>query len=158
MKFRAVMTAGLVLCGAAVMPALAQGDDTVPLGITVKHGWTRQTTEAGKTTPAYFTIHNAGTAPDTLVSTSCPIAHHTLLLDRSGQPVGGLVIKPGETLTLAPDQTHLMLQQNRFRFYAHAMIPCSVDFLDAGKVILYLHVEPNGAKGYEQARRPIVKN
>ncbi|MCW8306370.1 copper chaperone PCu(A)C [Acidiphilium sp. PA] len=158
MKFLAAMTAGLVLCGAAAMPALAKSDETVPLGMTVGHGWTRQTKARGQTTPAYFTIHNAGTTPDTLVSTSCPIAHHTLLLDRSGQAVGGLVIKPGETVTLAPDRTHLMLQQNRFRFYAHAMIPCSVDFLDAGKVILYLHVEPDDAKAYEQVRRPIVKN
>ncbi len=158
MNVRLQIIAVIAALGAAMTPSLAQNANTAPLGITIDHGWTRITTESGKSTPAYFTIHNAGTTPDTLVSTTCPIAHHTLLLDPTGQPLGAIVIKPGQTLMLAPKDTHLMLQQNRFRFYAHAMIPCSVDFLDAGKLILYLHVEPDKAVGYEQARRPIVKN
>ncbi|MGC9270082.1 copper chaperone PCu(A)C [Acidiphilium sp.] len=138
--------------------ALAQSGSAVPAGITLDHGWTVVTTAPGRTTPAYFSIHNAGTTPDTLVSTTCPIAHHTLMLDAAGAPLGAMAIKPGQTVTLAPGGVHLMLQQNRFRFYTHAMIPCSVDFLNAGKIILYLHVEADGSTGFEPARRPIVKN
>jgi copper(I)-binding protein len=162
MNFRVWVIAAMVVLGTAsalvLAPAFAQYAGAVPAGITIDQGWTRMSTAPGKTTPAYFRIHNAGAAPDTLVSTTCPIAHHTLLLDQAGQQLGAIVIKPGQTLTLTPKALHLMLQDNRFRFYAHAMIPCSVDFLDAGKLILYLHVEPDSADGYQQARRSIVRN
>lgn len=159
-RIRRVAGAGLAiaLTLGVIGTASAQETNPSPIGIKVDRGWTTVTTAAGKTTPAYFAIHNEGTTPDTLVSTTCPIAHHTVLYDASGHPLGAIVIKPGQTITMGPDGLHLMLQANRYRFYAHGMIPCSVDFLDAGKLIMYLHVEPHGAKGYERVRRPVIKN
>lgn len=148
---------GLVLAALAA-PAFAQTAANVMPGITVGQGWTRVTREAGKSTPGFFTIHNDGLTPDTLVSTSCPVAHRTVLLDRTGKAIGAIRIKPGQTVTLAPDGAHLMLEQNRFRFYASGLIPCSIDFLGAGKMILYLHVEPDNAKTYHPAHRAIVKD
>ncbi|MDD2876225.1 MAG: copper chaperone PCu(A)C [Acidiphilium sp.] len=161
MIHRAIRTTAALLLGLTIpviTPAFAQDVNPVPPGITVGHGWTYLSTADGKSTPAYFTIHNAGSTPDTLVSTSCPVAHHTVLLDPSGKTLGAITINPGQTIMFSPSGTHLMLEQNRFRFYAHAMIPCSVDFLSAGKLIIYLHVEPDSAKTYEQARRPIVND
>lgn len=149
---------GLAVTATAAAQTKMPGTQVSPLGVVVDHGWTTLTTEAGDTTAGYFRVHNVGATPDTLLSTSCPIAHHTVLLDGSGKKLGGIVIKPGETLTMAPGGMHLMLTRNRYRFYAHGMIPCSVDFLDAGKLILYLHVEQPGAKAYEQVRRPVIKD
>lgn len=157
MKYIQFVSLCLIAAGLSA-PAFAQTTASVLPGITVDHGWTRITREAGRSTPAFFTIRNDGIAPDTLVSTSCAVAHRTILLDRTGKTIGAIKIKPGQTITLKPGGTHLMLEQNRFRFYARGLIPCSVDFLGAGKMILYLHVEPDNAKAYHPARRAIVKD
>ena len=159
MMYKKYLIFGLTIAGLA-LPAFSRAQNNVGVlpGITVGQGWTRLSTEAGKSTPAFFTIHNGGLTPDTLVSTTCPVAHRTILLDRSGKTLGAIEIKPGETITLTPQGQHLMLEQNRFRFYARALIPCSVDFLGAGEMILYLHVEPDDAKTYHPAHRPVVKD
>lgn len=148
----------VVLAVAGMGVAGAQAPAAGPAGITVGHGWTRLTTAAGQTTPAYLTIRNGGRQPDTLVSATCPVAHRTVLLDATGKPEGAVAIRPGQTVRLSPAGQHLMLERNRFRFYAHAMIPCSVDFVNAGRMIVYLHVEPANARSYRPVRRPVVKN
>lgn len=145
----------LLLVPSVMRQAAAQNASIVLPGIKVSQGWTTITKKSGKSTPAYFTIHNSGLTPDTLVSISCSIAHRTTLIGKSGDEIGAIPIKPGQTLTLKPGGTHLMLEQNRFRFYTHAMIPCSADFLGAGTMLLYLHVQPDDATSFQPPRNQI---
>lgn len=138
------------------VPAFAQ-TGTAPLpGVTVGQGWTRATSDAGTSVPGFFTIHNTGLTADTLVSASCPIARRTALLDASGKTVNAVTIAPGQTVSLAPGGLHLMLDQNRFQFYPRGLIPCSLDFLGAGEMILYLRVEPANAKAYQSSHQATV--
>lgn len=155
--FKCNLTA-LALAAASFLPVAARAQSTVPPGVTVDQGWTTATTAPGKSTPAYFTLRNSGLTPDTLVSITCPIAHRTELVGASGKAVGGMPVKPGETLRFTPSGTHLVLQRTRFRFYAHAMIPCSAEFLGAGTMLLYLHVESANAKAYRATGRIPIRN
>ena len=68
----------------------------------------------------YFTIANAATLPDTLISVSTAVGTaslHTVVTDSSGvtrmQPLAGLVIPAGASVGLAPGGYHVMLTELR---------------------------------------------
>lgn len=120
-------------------------------GVTVGKGWTRTTPGANHDAPAYFTIHNTSDTADTLLSATCPIARDTQLVGADDRPVNGITIKAGATLTLDPGGTHVLLEKNRFRLFPKALVPCSVNFRNAGSMMLYLHVEPHNARTYHKS-------
>ena len=132
----------LIFCLLLPGVAAAQG---VPR-ISISHGWTRVTTKAGGSARGFLTLRNGGTSADLLQSVACPIAGRTTIHDAANHVVPGLPLQPGETLRLAPDGPHLVLAETHFQFYPRALIPCSAVFRDAGTMVIYLHVEPAGAK------------
>lgn len=153
--FRAVArpAASFLLAAGLLAADGAQAQDaasSVP-GVTVGKGWIHTTSGPGADAAAYFTIRNTGTA-DTLVSATCPIARKTELVGADGKPVAAIAIGAGATLTLAPGGTHILLERNRFRLFPKATLPCSVNFRDAGSMMLYLHVEPENASSYQKSR------
>lgn len=149
-RFLPTIAACLAL-GVLAGPAAAQTAGGAVQTVTVEKGWTHTTARPGVNAAGFFTIHNGSSSPDTLVSASCPIAHQTELVDGGGNKVDSLTIRPGETLALSTATAHLILKDNRFRLYPKATVPCSVDFRNAGKMILYLFVEPKNAGRYHKA-------
>lgn len=118
-------------------------------GITINHGWTTATSNPGGIAHGFFTIHNAGPAPDVLTRVTCPVARKTVIQDARRHDVANLLIKTGQTIQLTPAGLHLVLEHLHFRFHPQADIPCSAVFRDAGTMIIYLHVEPAGATSYQ---------
>lgn len=150
LKYLPILAAAVAL-GVVSRPAQAQETGNSISGVTVAGGWIHTTAKAGGNAAGFFTIQNTGQTADTLVSASCPIAHSTELVDGSGNKVDAVEIKAGKTLKLTDDTAHIMLRKNRFRLFPKAMVPCSVDFRNAGKMILYLYVEPKNAGNYHRA-------
>lgn len=143
--------AGLAIALAAGLPALtgvaraqttAASPNAALPGIQVDQGWTRPTRSKGKAAPAFFSIRNTGMTADTLISATCPIAEHTVMLGGAGNPIGAIPIKSGETLHLHLTGPHLVLEDTHFRLFPNAVVPCTVNFLSAGQMMIYLKVRP----------------
>lgn len=135
----------LALTGVAQAQTTSASPNATLPGIQVDHGWTRPTRIKGKAAPAFFTIRNTGITPDTLISATCPIAEHTVMLGGAGNPIGAIPVKPGETLHLDLTGPHIVLEDMHFRLFPNAVVPCTVSFLSAGQLMVYLKVRPETA-------------
>lgn len=102
------MTLALVLGGPGA--ALAADAEIGPFKISNAHA--PATAEGAKDAPGYFTVTNTGSAPDTLIGGSFADANRLAIVSGAGKATrdipGGLVIKPGETITLSPSGPHIM--------------------------------------------------
>ena len=139
----------LALAGFLVLDAAQAAGP--PAGITISQGWTNETAKAHSAVQGFFTIHNAGAAPDVLISVSCPVARETLIENGQNHDVSGIPVSAGQSIQLTPSGMHLVLQHTHFRFYLQADIPCNAVFRDAGTLMVYLHVEPATASSYHLA-------
>jgi copper(I)-binding protein len=122
-----------------------------PAGITIGQGWTNQTAKPHSLARGFFTIHNAGAAPDVLTSVTCPVARETMIQNGQNHDVAGIAVGAGQSIQLTPAGMHLVLNHTHFRFYSEADIPCNVVFRNAGTLMVYLHVEPATASSYHPA-------
>jgi hypothetical protein len=131
------------LAGALVVgpPAAAAGGfDVGPLHIG--DPWIRTTPNAAPTAAGYLTVTNHGRASDRLLGGATPLAGsiepHTMSMSggvmRMRLAEGGLEIRPGATLTLAPGGDHLMLIGPRRPFRAGEHVPATLRFARAGQV------------------------
>jgi periplasmic copper chaperone A len=102
---------------AQVSPTLAADYDVG--SIHIAQPWSRATPKGATAGAGYMTITNKGTTPDKVscvsddASSQCEI--HSMTMEggvMKMRPVeGGLEIKPGETVTLAPSGFHVMFRQ-----------------------------------------------
>jgi copper(I)-binding protein len=96
----------------------------------------------------YFTVHNAGTAPDRLVGIATPLAGSGEVHEMSMQGAvmtmralpEGVEIPAGGTVVLQPGGLHLMFMQVATPFKAGSTVPVTLTFQKAGKVELALPV------------------
>ena len=97
------------------------------------------TPEAGA---AYFSLHNAGSSADTLVSVSTPIAAKTGIHGMMGNSGGGMTplavvpIPPGATVQLKPGGMHLMFENMNDLPKAGSRLSLTLTFSAAGAVTL----------------------
>ena len=121
----ALLAAFVILSGTSF--ALAQSDLVVagcPTGqsfvtgsITVAGAYARATPKGAPTAGAYFTVANAGAAPDTLVGASSgaasDLALHEMKMNGNVMEMdplaGGVAIPAGASVSLDPMSDHLML-------------------------------------------------
>ena len=86
--------------------------DYVVGAIQIAHPWAPATPEGAKAAPGYLTLTNTGREPDRLISGSFVDAGRVEIVSGGGRATqaiaGGLVIAPGETVTLTPTGPHLM--------------------------------------------------
>ena len=136
----------LALAGFLVLDAAQAAGP--PAGITIGQGWTNQTAKPHSTARGFFTIHNAGAAPDVLTSVTCPVARETVIQNGRNHDVPGILVGAGQDIQLTPAGMHLVLDYTHFRFYPQADIPCNAVFRNAGTLMVYLHVEPASASSY----------
>lgn len=152
-----LMSAGMI--GAVAIAALAlvapAHAESVKAGdLVISQPWTRATAGGAKVGGGYLTIENKGTVADKLVGGSTDAAGkleiHQMSMSNGVmkmRPVeGGLEIKPGQTVKLAPGSYHLMLVDLKHPFKQGETVPVTLDFEKAGKVAVSLEVEGIGAQ------------
>jgi len=118
-----------------------------PGRVTVTGAWVRAAAVAGQTTAAYFTIANATTIGDALLSVSTPAAgmaqiHETTM--SSGMmgmhEVPRVDVPAGGTVQFAPGGYHVMLMSLAAPLDAGASVELTLAFEHAGKVVIKAEV------------------
>ena len=144
--------AALLLIGAAsVTPGLAE--DFKVGDLQIAHPWSRATPGGAKVAAGYLVITNTGTTADTLVGGTTTVAgkvevHEMSMKDNvmTMRPVsGGLVIAPGQSVTLAPGGYHLMFFDLKSPLKEGGRLAATLEFAKAGKVDLTFDVQGIGA-------------
>jgi periplasmic copper chaperone A len=151
MTMRTLIPVIFVLAQLAVAPTLAADYDVGSMHIA--QPWSRATPKGATTGAAYMTITNKGTTPDRVscvssdASAQCQI--HSMTMEggvMKMRPVeGGLEIKPGETVTLAPSGFHMMLVTLKHPLEAGQMVKATLKFDKAGTVDVEYPVMAIGA-------------
>jgi copper(I)-binding protein len=123
--------------------------------LMIMEPWSRATPPGAQTGAGYLTMMNHGTAPDSLLGGSTPVAakleiHQTTITSGivSMRPAADGVPIPGEsTVTLKPESGyHLMLIGLKAPLNAGTHIPVTLNFAKAGAVSVDFTVEPLGAR------------
>lgn len=145
----------------AAGPAFAE--DFTAGSLKIGHPWSRATPNGAKVAGGYLSVTNAGSEPDTLTGGTFDEAGGVELHSMSMEggvmkmaPVeGGLVIKPGETVTLKPGGYHLMFTGLKDPLKKGDTVKGTLTFAKAGTVPVAFTVEslaakaPGGAGGME---------
>jgi periplasmic copper chaperone A len=146
----------LLLAAALCMWGGAAAAETYTLGaIEIANPWARATPKGAPVGGAYMTITNKGTESDRLVGASMPVAGlaqvHQMIMNNgvmTMRPVdGGLEIKPGQTVTLAPGSFHIMMMGLKQPMAQGDHVKATLAFAKAGKLDLEFVVESMGAQG-----------
>jgi len=148
MKFTAVFAT--VLCLAALP---AQAAEVTVGSLKISAPWARATPKGASVGGVYMTITNTGTVPDRLTGGSTAVASrfevHEMKMDNGVmkmRPVeGGIVIKPGQSVTLAPNGYHVMLMGMNQPLTQGQHFKATLQFEKAGKVDVDFAVEGIGA-------------
>ena len=121
--------------------------------LTVGHPYAIETPATAKSAAGYFSVTNAGSAPDRLVAVEAevPAELHATETDAAGvtrmTAVGALEVPPGETVTLAPRGLHVMFTGLTAPWRAGDHVPVTLVFETAGAIPVVFNVEPRkGAK------------
>ena len=116
--------------------------------------WSRATPSGAKVAAGYLTIENKGSAPDRLVSASASIGKAEIheMATTNGvmtmRPLeSGLVIAPGQKVTLAPGGIHLMLTDLKEPLKEGEMLRVTLKFEKAGPLDATFHIRSFGAQG-----------
>jgi copper(I)-binding protein len=138
---------------ALLLPAGAADYDVGSIHISTP--WARATPKGAATGAAYMTVTNNGTASDRLncvsddASAQCQI--HSMIMENGVmimRPVeGGLEIKPGETVTLAPGGFHIMLLDLKAPLEQGKTLKAKLKFDHAGPVDVEFPIAAVGAPG-----------
>lgn len=118
----------------------------------IDHPWSRQTPPGARVGAGYVTITNTGTEPDRLIGGNAAISDgfeiHSSATEngvaRMRRLAEGIAIAPGETMTLAPMGTHVMLTGLRAPIAAGQLFEGTFVFERAGSVAVSFRAEPLG--------------
>jgi copper(I)-binding protein len=144
---------GIFVAGAIVLSSTAYADDYKVGALEIDHPWSRAVPKGATVAAGYMTIRNTGAEPDRLVSGSTPVASkfivHEMSMDKGVmkmRPVqGGLEIKPGETVELKPQSSHVMITGLKQPIEKGKPFKASLVFEKAGAVEVDFSVEGVGA-------------
>lgn len=154
----------------STMPFLvfaAQAADDYDVGsIHISQPWARATPKGASAGAGYMTITNKGTTPDRVscvssdASARCQI--HSMTLEggvMKMRPVeGGLEIKPGETVKLAPASFHIMFVDLTHPLLQGQIVKATLKFENAGAIdveypIVGIGAMAPGAAGSDQGMK-----
>lgn len=143
------LAAAALVAATAVPIASAQSGD-----VAVTAAWTRAVGATAPTAAGYMTLRNRGAAPDRLVGAHTPAAgsveFHEQRMDEGVMRMrplpDGILLLPGETLTLRPGGIHLMLVGPTRALARGERVPLTLRFEHAGEVRVELSVEAAGAR------------
>jgi copper(I)-binding protein len=136
----AALASQLVLAQLTTVPARAADYDVGSIHISTP--WARATPKGASAGAGYMTLTNKGTASDWVscvsddASAQCQI--HSMTMDNGVmkmRPVeGGLEIKPGETVTLAPGGFHIMFVDLQHALEQGQSVKATLKFDHAGTI------------------------
>lgn len=119
--------------------------------------WSRATPGEAPNGVVYVTIKNTGTEPDRLTGVESPAANQAQIHDMKVEGdvssmwlIGEMDIPAGQTVTLAPDHTHIMLMGLKKPLELGQTFPLTLTFEKAGSVTVEVTVEPAGAMAPSQ--------
>jgi len=135
----------------AALPSVAHGYKAGDLEIG--HPWARATPGGAKIGGGYVSVTNNGTTPDRLVgatfSDSDHVEIHEMRMDDGVMKMrplpDGVEIKPGETIKLSPENSHLMLMGLKAPLKQGDKIKGQLTFEKAGTVDVEFKIESIGA-------------
>ena len=143
-----------VLAAIAAVAALAGGAGAHEYkagDLEIGHPYAIETPAGAKSGAGYLSISNAGSGPDRLlrVEADFPMVQvHTTETDAAGvarmSAVEGLVIPPGQTVTLAPGGMHVMFMGLTAPWTEGEKIPATLVFERAGAVEVTFYVQARG--------------
>jgi len=144
--------AALLAFAAAGEPARAH--DYKAGALTISHPWIRATPKGAAVAGGFLTVTNTGATPDRLVGGSVTGASRAEVHATSTEggvarmaPVeGGIEIKPGETVKLAPGGYHLMVMDLKGSFVDGELVEGTLQFQNAGRVPIEFEVQSLGAQ------------
>jgi copper(I)-binding protein len=132
-----LLVLSVAACGSAA------SNTTQPAGgiVTIGGAWVRAG-QSGGTTAAYMTITNGTLSDDTLTAVATPVAAsaslHETKTDASGmtgmQPVDGIKVPAGGTVTLEPGGYHVMLMGLTGDLAAGQTVRLTLTFKGAGAI------------------------
>ena len=138
----------------ALLPASARAHDYRIGSLVIDHPWAIATPQGAKVGAGYLKIINEGTQPDRLIAVTSPASRkvtiHTSV--KEGDVVKmraldkGIEIKPGETVALVPEGTHIMFEGLSAPLVAGARAKATFIFEKAGIIDMDFTVEPIGTK------------
>lgn len=145
---------GYGLAGALFVAPLAVAHDYTAGALKIGHPWSRATPNGAKVAGGYLTVTNTGAEPDTLTggtfAESGSVELHTMSMEggvmKMAPVEGGLVIKPGETVKLAPGGYHLMFLGLKDQLKKGTRVKGTLTFTKAGSVPVEFAVESIAAK------------
>jgi periplasmic copper chaperone A len=121
--------------------------------LQITQPWARATPKGADSGAAYMTVTNRGTRPERLscissdASAQCQI--HEMIMDNGVMKmrpvVGGLEIKPGETVTLQPGGFHVMLVDLKAPLQQGKTVEATLKVDDGGTVQVEFPVAAIGA-------------
>lgn len=134
-KWLAVAAALITVAAVAALARAAEPE------VGLSNAWVRPTLGAGRTTAAYVTITNAGTAADRLTAADTPgagsVEIHTAGM-KDGvmrmRRVEGLDIPAGDTVTMAPGGYHIMIIDVEEPVQSGSVVPLTLTFETAGSI------------------------
>jgi copper(I)-binding protein len=134
--------------------SLTQAQEYKAGSLTITHPWVRATPGGAQVGGGFLTITSTGPTPDRLLGGTLSGADRVEVHVTSNEggisrmrPVeGGIEIKPGETVTLAPGSYHLMLMGLKSPFVDGERVKGVLQFERAGAVPVEFEVRPVGAK------------
>ncbi len=141
-----------VLATLAIPPA--QAADVTVGSMKISSPWARATPKGASVGGGYMTITNTGSAPDRLVGGSTDVSKsfevHEMKVEggvmKMRPVVGGIEIKPGQTVTLDPGGYHVMFVGLKDQLKQGGHFKATLQFAKAGKVDVDFVVEGIGAK------------
>lgn len=141
MKTISATLVSLALATALTTAGAAAEDFTVG-SLVISQPWSRATAAGAKVGAGYMTITNKGTTPDRLVGGSLPQAGrfevHEMSMNngvmRMRPVTGGLEIKPGATVKLAPGGYHVMFMNLKQQLKQGEKLKGELKFEKAGTV------------------------
>jgi len=144
----------IVVLVAACAPRPAQAEDFAAGSLKISSAWARATPKGAAVGGGYLTITNTGSASDRLIGGSTDVARsfevHQMTMDggvMKMRPIaGGIEIKPGQTVTLAPNGYHVMFIGLKEPLKQGDHFKATLEFAKAGKVDVDFAVEGIGAQ------------
>ena len=137
------LAAVFALSFAQLLPGDVQAADYNVGSIHISQPWARATPKGASAGAGYMTVTNNGTKPDRLISCAssdaaaqCQIHQMTMEggVMKMRPVVGGLEIKPGETVTLKPGSFHVMFVDLKHPLQQGKTVEATLKFDNAGTV------------------------
>ncbi|MGA9343379.1 MAG: copper chaperone PCu(A)C [Rhodanobacteraceae bacterium] len=150
----AILLAALLGIGASIPPAAASaGDVSDSASLKISDAWVRWL-PGDLPSAAYASLTNRGATRMRLTGASSPdyasiMLHRSVVKDGVSrmEPVAGIDIDAGATVTLAPGGYHLMLMEARHAIVPGDVIHLKLDFADGATREVVLPVKPANATG-----------